>query len=128
VKTPHSHSPIRIICTRNDFTTWDMIEWTTPVVVVAQNEGGANCTCVCLSCLQEALYANKVYTSHNKFSITDIKNIFVYTEVSDNSLRQNGWVRIDGKLQKDENVMEYTVNDGWQFNGKKVRFMEQLTN
>lgn len=129
---PHCHSPIRIIHTRRDLSTWDEISWTNPFEALIPYDGDCCHTGICIKCLIDGVVKSGVDIAAIKEQvITEFEDIPVFTEIDTVLLKQQGWTGHDGCIwTKDNNRLAYENNKNdrlsWNINGKEVEFMEDL--
>lgn len=129
---PHCHSPIRIIHTRSDFSTWDEISWTNPLEALIPYDGACCHTGICVKCLIDGVVKSGIdINSIKEQTITEFKNIPIFVEIDTRLLKQQGWDGHEGCIwTKDNYRLAYEENENealsWNLNGKEVEFMEDL--
>ena len=128
---PHCHSPIKVINTRGDLSTYDSVYWTNPLTALIPYDGDCCHTSICVKCLLDGISKNNIDTDSIKQQvIKDFKNIPVFTDIETVLLKKDGWTGADGCIwTKGDKTLTYraTRNDnGWNLNGKIVEFMEEL--
>lgn len=129
---PHCHSPIKVINTRSDLSTWDSIYWTNPYTALIPYDGSCCHTSICIKCLLDAVLKNNIdIDSIKEQVIIDFEGIPVFTEIRTELLKKDGWIGHDGCIwTKNNSRLAYEHNKqnnlSWNLNGKEVEFMEEL--
>ena len=129
---PHCHSPIKIVHTRSDLSTWDKISWTNPFEALIPYDGDCCQTGICVKCLLDGVVNSGFdIDSVKEHKITKLNDIPVFTEISTYLLEQQGWQGNKGCIwTKGINRLAYEKNKddnlSWNLDGKEVEFMEEL--
>lgn len=129
---PHCHSPIKVINTRSDLSTWDSVYWTNPLIALIPYDGDCCHTMICVKCLLDAVIKSDFDTNLIKEKvITEFEDLPVFTNIKTVLLEKDGWEGHEGCIwTKDNNRLAYEDNKydilSWNLNGKEVEFMEQL--
>ena len=130
---PHCHSPIKVVNTRSDLSTWEDIRWVNPFEALIPYDGDCCHTGICLKCLLDGISKNNLDIKYIKEQvIKDFENIPVYTAIETVLLKKQGWVGHKGCIwTKGKNRLAYEEDENdelnWNLNGTSVEFMEEIT-
>lgn len=129
---PHCYSPIKIIHTRSDFSTWEEINWTNPFSALIPYDGNCCHTSICIKCLLDGIKDSGFNIDMIKREvITEFNDIPVFTKIETVLLKNDEWLGHEGCIWiKGGNRLAYEHNEqdklSWNLNGKEVKFMEQI--
>lgn len=129
---PHCHSPIKVINTRSDLSTWESVYWTNPLVASIPYDGDCCQTQICVKCLLDGIVDSKLdANSISKQTIKKFDNIPVFTEINTVLLKRDGWEPFGERCsyKKEGNILLYRAkksDNGWTLNNQPIEFMEEI--